>query len=197
MSQSFGCSATRPAATASPPATVTSHGSWTNSPSPAGTGTYPKVVQRLARTRLFILDDLYARGGTRLASQVPVEHWHDVVGDPAFGDAILDRLLDNAHRITLKGASMRRLYDSRGRSVTAGRLQPSTPHPGSAMDLCSSNVIGMDRNHRSASSEYAPTHPWFLDQRARSVWVSRNDRGKLGHSAARSAPIRSMTSRSR
>ena len=47
-----------------------------------------------------------------LASQVPVEHWHDVVGDPTFGDAILDRLLNNAHRITLKGGSMRRLYDS-------------------------------------------------------------------------------------
>ena len=48
----------------------------------------------------------------RLAGQVPVEHRHDVVGDPTFGDAILDRLLNNAHRITLKGASIRRLYDS-------------------------------------------------------------------------------------
>ena len=52
------------------------------------------------------------RRGTLLASQVPVEHWHDVVGDPTFGDAILDRLLNNAHRVTLKGPSMRRLYDS-------------------------------------------------------------------------------------
>ncbi len=51
-------------------------------------------------------------GGILLASQVPVEHWHDVVGDPTLGDAILDRLLNNAHRITLKGGSMRRLYDS-------------------------------------------------------------------------------------
>ncbi len=56
--------------------------------------------------------DRYARRGTLLASQVPVEHWHDVVGDPTFGDAILDRLLNNAHKITLKGASTRRLYDS-------------------------------------------------------------------------------------
>ena len=97
-----------------------------------GDGTYPKLVQRLARTWLLILDDWglaplsgqarhdlleilddrYARRGTLLASQVPVEHWHDVVGDPTFGDAILDRLLNNAHRITLKGGSMRRLYDS-------------------------------------------------------------------------------------
>ncbi|WP_428277775.1 ATP-binding protein [Candidatus Palauibacter sp.] len=97
-----------------------------------GDGTYPKVVQRLARIWLLILDDLglaslsgqsrhdlleilddrYARRGTLLASQLPAEHWHDVVGDPNFGDAILDRLLNNAHRITLKGGSMRRLYDS-------------------------------------------------------------------------------------
>ena len=34
--------------------------------------------------------------------QLPVEHWHDVVGDPTFGDGILDRLLNNAHRRTLK-----------------------------------------------------------------------------------------------
>ena len=97
-----------------------------------GDGSYPKLIQRLARTWLLILDDWglaslsgqgrhdllevlddrYARRGTLLASQVPVEHWHDVVGDPTFGDAILDRLLNNAHRITLKGGSMRRLYDS-------------------------------------------------------------------------------------
>ena len=96
-----------------------------------GDGSYPKVVQRLARTRLLVLDDWglasllgqgrhdllevlddrYARRGTILASQVPVEHWHEV-GDPTFGDAILDRLLNNAHRIDLRGASMRRLYDS-------------------------------------------------------------------------------------
>ena len=97
-----------------------------------GDGSYPKLIQRLARTWLLILDDWglatlsgqarhdllevlddrYARRGTILASQVPVEHWHDLVGDPTFGDAILDRLLNNAHRITLKGTSMRRLYDS-------------------------------------------------------------------------------------
>ena len=97
-----------------------------------GDGSYPKLVPRRARTWLLILDDWglaslsgqgrhdlleildgrYARRGTLLASQVPVEHWHDVVGDPTLGDAILDRLLNNAHRITLKGASMRRLYDS-------------------------------------------------------------------------------------
>ena len=108
--------------------------SWTTRArrSKSRTGSYPKLVQRLAKTWLLVLDDWglvslsgqgrhdllevlddrYARRGTILASQLPVEHWHDAVGDPTFGDAILDRLLNNAHRITLKGGSMRRLYDS-------------------------------------------------------------------------------------
>lgn len=66
-----------------------------------GDGSYPKLIQRFARTWLLILDDWglawlsgqgrrdllevldrYARRGTLLASQVPVDHWHDVVDDP-------------------------------------------------------------------------------------------------------------------
>ena len=57
-------------------------------------------------------DDRYARRGTLLASQIPVEHWHEVVGDPAFGGPLLDLPLNNAHRLVLKGGSMRKLYDS-------------------------------------------------------------------------------------
>lgn len=44
---------------------------------------------------------------TIVTSQVPVEHWHDVIGDPTLGDAILDRLVHNAHRLQLTGESMR------------------------------------------------------------------------------------------
>jgi DNA replication protein DnaC len=43
-----------------------------------------------------------------VTSQLPLEHWHNCVGDPTFADAILDRLVHQAHRITLKGTSMRR-----------------------------------------------------------------------------------------
>ena len=49
--------------------------------------------------------------GTRstiLTSQVPVTHWHDQIGDPTVADSILDRLVHNAHRIELHGASMRK-----------------------------------------------------------------------------------------
>jgi DNA replication protein DnaC len=37
---------------------------------------------------------------------VPVDHWHEVIGDPTLGDAILDRLVHNAYRINLKGESL-------------------------------------------------------------------------------------------
>ena len=72
-----------------------------------------RFALRLGATRSSgVLDDRYARRGTLLASQVRVGHWHDVIGDPTFDDTSLDRLLNNAHQLTLKGGSMRRLYDS-------------------------------------------------------------------------------------
>ena len=91
-------------------------------------GSYPKFLDRLLRTQLLalddygmvplndvqrrdlleVLDDRYGRRATLVTSQLPLEHWHDVIGDPTFGDAILDRLVHHAHRITLKGPSMRK-----------------------------------------------------------------------------------------
>ena len=55
-----------------------------------------------------ILEERYGRGATLITSQVPVDHWHDVIGDPTYADAILDRLVHNAHRIALTGESLRR-----------------------------------------------------------------------------------------
>jgi DNA replication protein DnaC len=43
-----------------------------------------------------------------MASQLPLEHWHKVIGDPTLADAILDRLVHNAYKVNLKGASMRK-----------------------------------------------------------------------------------------
>lgn len=91
-------------------------------------GSYPKLMDRLQRTHLVAIDDYglaplnqterrdlleiiedrTGRRATLVTSQLPFEHWHDVIGDATFADAILDRLVHHAHRITLKGASMRR-----------------------------------------------------------------------------------------
>ena len=93
-----------------------------------GDGRYPKLLTTLAKTDVLILDDwglakltaehrrdlleiLEDRHGTRstlVTSQFPIEKWHDVIGDPTLADAILDRLVHNAYKINLKGASMRK-----------------------------------------------------------------------------------------
>ena len=62
-----------------------------------------------ARRDLYeILEERYGRRSTILTSQVPVDKWHDVIGDPTYADAILDRLVHNANRIDLSGDSLRR-----------------------------------------------------------------------------------------
>ena len=43
-----------------------------------------------------------------VTDQLPVEHWHEIIGDPTLAHAILDRLVHNAHRLTLKGDSPRK-----------------------------------------------------------------------------------------
>jgi DNA replication protein DnaC len=58
---------------------------------------------------LEILEDRYGRKSTLITSQLPVADWHSLIGHATYADAILDRLVHNAHRIQLKGESMRRL----------------------------------------------------------------------------------------
>ena len=60
------------------------------------------------RDLLEILDDRYDRRATLVAAQLPPEHWHDYIADPTLADAILDRLIHNAHKIALSGESMRK-----------------------------------------------------------------------------------------
>jgi len=91
-------------------------------------GSYVRLLDRLAKTQRLILDDFglapltdperrdllevledrYGQRATLLTSQLPFDHWHAVVGDATFADAILDPVIHNAHKITLKGPSMRR-----------------------------------------------------------------------------------------
>lgn len=93
-----------------------------------GDGTHKHRLAALAKLELLILDDwgLHAldpvaredlleliddrsdRQSTVIVAQLPVEHWHAWIAEPAVADAILDRLVHHAHRITLKGESLRR-----------------------------------------------------------------------------------------
>ena len=58
---------------------------------------------------LEVLEDRHERRSTLVASQLPVEHWHKLIGEPTHADAILDRLVHNAYRIELTGESMRKI----------------------------------------------------------------------------------------
>ena len=62
---------------------------------------------------LELLDDRVGGRSSLITSQLPIEHWHDYIGDPTLADAILDRLLHNAHKIHLEvGESMRKRANS-------------------------------------------------------------------------------------
>lgn len=61
------------------------------------------------RDLLEILDERYQTRSTLVTSQLPVAHWHDALGDPTLADAILDRLVHQAHALALAGESLRKL----------------------------------------------------------------------------------------
>lgn len=93
-----------------------------------GDGRYLKLLSSFAKADLLVLDDygldqlrreqrhdlleiLEDRHGlksTLVTSQLPIDHWHEQIGDPTLADAILDRLVHSAHKIKLKGESMRK-----------------------------------------------------------------------------------------
>ncbi len=93
-----------------------------------GDGRYGKLLKSFAKTNLLILDDWglkklikeqshdlleifedrHRLRSTLITSQLPVDHWHEIIGNPTLADAILDRLVHNAYRINLKGESMRK-----------------------------------------------------------------------------------------
>jgi len=93
-----------------------------------GDGNYSKLLIKLAKTDLLVVDDwglssltdaerrdflevMEDRHGIRstvITSQYPVAKWHELIGEPTLADAILDRIVHNAHKIVLKGESMRK-----------------------------------------------------------------------------------------
>ena len=93
-----------------------------------GDGSYGKKLQTLAKIELLILDDFglkpltqaekhdlleivedrHALRSTIVTSQLPIKVWHEYLGEPTVADALLDRLLNNAHRLELRGDSLRK-----------------------------------------------------------------------------------------
>lgn len=92
-------------------------------------GSYGKLLQRLAKVKVLVVDDWglssledterrdfleiledrHNHSCTIMASQIPIRKWHDTIGDPTLADAICDRIVHNAHKIELKGESVRKL----------------------------------------------------------------------------------------
>ena len=70
----------------------------------------PEPLLTEQRRDLLEIDDRYEKGSLLVTSQVPVNRWHELVGDPTLGDAILDRVVHRAHRIELKGPSLRKRH---------------------------------------------------------------------------------------
>ncbi len=66
------------------------------------------MTDRERQDLLEIVEDRHNRQSTIITSQLPVKHWHEIIGNPTLADAILDRLIHNAYTINLKGESMRK-----------------------------------------------------------------------------------------
>lgn len=93
-----------------------------------GDGSYVKLLEKIARADVLVLDDFliaplkeherrdllevledrYDRASTVITSQVPTKTWHEALSDPTIADAICDRVVHNAHVVTLRGPSMRK-----------------------------------------------------------------------------------------
>jgi DNA replication protein DnaC len=100
-----------------------------------GDGRFPRLFRQLVKADLLIFDDWgpdrltagqrrdlmeivedrYGAGSTIITSQLPLDSWHDVIDEPTFADAILDRLVHNAYRLPLDGPSMRKTTDTESR----------------------------------------------------------------------------------
>ena len=136
-------------------------------------GRFPRLFRRLTKTQLLILDDWgpeqltttqrrdlmeivedrYGTASTMITSQLPLKSWHDVIGDPTFADAILDRIVHNA------------LY---GDSVVKGVVSPSLflglrkvrgshlPRNASRVTALYSVDLISDRNHDAFMDTLAP-----------------------------------------
>ena len=98
------------------------------------------------RDLLEIVDDRCERGSLLITSQIPVNRWHEVIGDPTLADAILDRIIHRSHRIDLKGPSLRRRLAASCMSARAS-IAHGGPQRFPAMDSVD-EPLPLDRHHR-------------------------------------------------
>ena len=109
-----------------------------------GDGRYLKLLRQLARVHVIVLDDWgltkltaihqqhllellddrHQTSSTIVTSQLPVGHWHEAMDNPTLADAIIDRLIHNAHKIKLTGESMRKIVTE----WQSDESKPSTQH---------------------------------------------------------------------
>lgn len=103
-------------------------------------GSYGKLMNKLAKAKVLVIDDLglapladaerrdllevledrYGVSSTIVTSQLPIDLWHESIGDPTIADAILDRLVHNSHKLQLKGGSMRKHAQKKSKSALGG-----------------------------------------------------------------------------
>jgi len=88
------------------------------------------------RDLMEIVEDRHGNGSMLITSQLPRDKWHDVIGEPTFADAILDRIVHNAYRLELDGPSMRKIHateqaktDARSSAKEAARTVPPPTKP--------------------------------------------------------------------
>ena len=144
-----------------------------------GDGRHPRILRNLGRADLLILDDWglepldaaarhdlleileerYGRRSSVITSQLPIDRWHEIISDPTYADAILDRLIHNAHRIELAGKACVGPKQSK-----RGRLDPTprpvtTIHRPARLATRAASFRSGGRHHSGIPGGIIPLHP--------------------------------------
>lgn len=164
-----------------------------------GDGSYLKRLSALAKTNLLVLDDFglkpltqgecldlreliddrHGRRSTIVTSQLPIANWHAYLGDdPTTADALLDRLLSTAHRLELKGESMRKREKLDGAGLQAVNNQPPASGDQGLPTINRNACPRCFRNHCPHSPEYAPSACMISAKLCRREWQIQDMQSK-------------------
>ena len=108
-----------------------------------------RLTANQRRDLMEIVEDRHGNGSTLITSQLPRDKWHDVIGEPTFADAILDRIVHNAYRLDLDGPSMRKLQAN-------AHAEPEPEPREQAASTTSPNQQKENRNDRRAQLPARP-----------------------------------------